>query len=55
MDPVPEHADAESPTVVAPSLKLALAITATVVIVAGLFPQILAFFGDASRALASGG
>ena len=54
MDPIPEHADADSPTVVAPSLKLALAITAVAVIVAGFFPQILAFFGDASRALASG-
>jgi NADH-quinone oxidoreductase subunit N len=54
MDPVPEHADADSPTVIAPSLKLALVITAVVVIVAGFFPQILGFFGEASRALASG-
>jgi len=54
MDPVPEHADADSPTVIAPSLKLALVITAVAVIVAGFFPQILGFFGEASRALASG-
>jgi len=54
MDPVPEGADTESPTVLAPSLKLALVITAAAVIIAGFFPQILAFFGDASRSLANG-
>lgn len=54
MDPVPERADTEAPTVVAPPLKLALVITAAVVVVAGFFPQILAFFGDATRALAVG-
>jgi NADH-quinone oxidoreductase subunit N len=54
MDPVPETIDADSPTVLAPSLKLALVITGVVVIVAGFFPQIIAFFGDATRALAIG-
>jgi NADH-quinone oxidoreductase subunit N len=54
MDPVPETVDADSPTVLAPSLRLALVITGVAVIVAGFFPQIIAFFGDASRALAIG-
>jgi len=54
MDPVPETTDTDSPMVLAPSLKLALVITGVAVIVAGFFPQIIAFFGDASRALAIG-
>ncbi len=39
---------------VAAPLALALGLTALVVIVAGFFPQVLAFFGDATRALALG-
>jgi NADH-quinone oxidoreductase subunit N len=39
----------------APALGLALGITAVVVVVAGFFPQVLAFFGDAARSLAFGG
>jgi NADH-quinone oxidoreductase subunit N len=54
MDPVPESVDQDAPTVMAPSLRLALVLTAVAVIVTGFFPQILAFFGDASRALAAG-
>ena len=54
MDPVPESADAAAPTTVAPSLRLSLVITAGAVIVTGFFPQILAFFGDATRVLAGG-
>ncbi|HEX5630024.1 MAG TPA: NADH-quinone oxidoreductase subunit N [Acidimicrobiia bacterium] len=36
-----------------PSLVLAIALTAAVVIVVGFFPQILAFFGEAARAFSS--
>lgn len=54
MDPVPEQTDQDAPTVMAPSLKLALVITAVAVVVVGFFPQVLAFFGDATRALAAG-
>ena len=55
MDPVPEGAPIEEyDRPVAPSLSLALGVTAFAVVVAGFFPQILAFFGDASRALALG-
>lgn len=54
MDPVPETVDVDAPTIVAPSLRVALAITAVTVVVTGFFPQILAFFGDASRVLAGG-
>ena len=45
---VPRSEAAEIPT--APSLVLAIAITAVVVIVVGFFPQVLAFFGEAARA-----
>jgi len=54
MDPVPETVDQDEPTVVAPPLRLALVLTSIAVLVAGFFPQILAFFGDASRALEAG-
>ena len=37
----------------APSLVLAIALTAAVVVIVGFFPQILAFFGEASRAFSS--
>jgi NADH-quinone oxidoreductase subunit N len=40
---------------VSPSLALAIVITGAVVVVAGFFPQVLAFFGDVSRSLAFGG
>jgi NADH-quinone oxidoreductase subunit N len=57
MDAVPESVasqDARS-TELAPSLVLALGITAVAVVVVGVFPQLLAFFGDATKALALGG
>ncbi|MDH3425638.1 MAG: NADH-quinone oxidoreductase subunit N [Acidimicrobiia bacterium] len=57
MDPVPESiasADARE-TQLAPSLSLALGIAAVGVVAVGFFPQVLAFFGDATRALALGG
>ena len=57
MDPVPETIagiDARE-TQLAPSLSLALAITVVVVVAVGFYPQILAFFGEASKALAFGG
>ncbi|MCB2224278.1 MAG: NADH-quinone oxidoreductase subunit N [Actinobacteria bacterium] len=56
MDPVPATvplADAGAP--IAPALVLALGVTAAVVVVAGFYPPILSFFGDAARALAFGG
>jgi NADH-quinone oxidoreductase subunit N len=57
MDDVPVSApvDAAAERELAPSLGLALAITAVAVVVTGFFPQILAFFGDAARTLAVGG
>jgi NADH-quinone oxidoreductase subunit N len=57
MDDVPATApvDAAAERELSPSLGLALAITAGAVIVTGFFPQILAFFGEASRSLAFGG
>jgi NADH-quinone oxidoreductase subunit N len=56
MDPVAETAPIEqaTSTPVARPLALALGITAVVVVVAGFFPQVLAFLGEASRAIASG-
>ena len=56
MDPVPETApvtEAEASPVDWP-LALALGITALVVVVAGFFPQIVAFLGEASRVIAFG-
>jgi len=54
MDPVPAGLEPRrGPS--APALALALGVTAAVVVVAGFFPQVLAFFGDAARALAFGG
>jgi len=57
MDPVPATAPVEqaAETDTHPALVLALGITAVVVVVAGFFPQILAFFGEAARALSFGG
>ena len=57
MDPVPAavSADEAAERQVARPLALALGITALAVVVAGFFPQVLAFFGDATRALALGG
>ena len=54
LTPVPESVDQDAPTVMAPSLRLALILAAVAVIVSGFFPQILAFFGDATRELAAG-
>jgi NADH-quinone oxidoreductase subunit N len=45
-DPVPEGAPLARP------LAAALAITAAVVLAAGFYPQMLAFFGEAARGLA---
>jgi NADH-quinone oxidoreductase subunit N len=56
MDPVPESvslAEAASRPLSRPLL-VALGITAAVVVVAGFFPQVLAFFGEASKSLAVG-
>ncbi len=57
MDPVPASAPVEqaAETDTHPALVLALGITAVVVVVAGFLPQILAFFGEAARALSFGG
>ncbi len=56
MDPVPETAPIETSgsEPVARPLLLALGLTAFVVVVAGFFPQVLAWLGEASRALAAG-
>jgi NADH-quinone oxidoreductase subunit N len=54
MDPVPEGVEIAEERPLAPSLTLALGVTAAVVVVVGFFPQILAFFGDAVRAFALG-
>jgi NADH-quinone oxidoreductase subunit N len=56
MDQIPVTApvDEAARTPVAAPLALALGLTAAVVVAAGFFPQILAFFGDAARALAIG-
>jgi NADH-quinone oxidoreductase subunit N len=56
MDPVPETAPVEqaAATPVPRPLALALGLTATAVVVAGFFPQIIAFFGEASRVIALG-
>ena len=57
MDPVPATAPiqlaAEKQT--APALVLALGVTVAVVMVAGFYPPVLSWFGDAARALAFGG
>ncbi len=57
MDPVPASAPVEQAAEADthPALVLALGVTAVVVVVAGFFPQILAFFGEAARALSFGG
>ncbi len=52
-DPVPDSVDAR-PAEVSNSLQLALGITIAYVIVAGFFPQISAFFGEATRMFAAG-
>ena len=56
MDDVPETApvDEAARTPLSPSLALALGLTAFMVVVTGFFPQVLAFFGDAARALTLG-
>jgi NADH-quinone oxidoreductase subunit N len=56
MDPVAETAPIEEAisTPVARPLALALGITAVAVVVTGFFPQVLAFFGEASRTIAFG-
>jgi NADH-quinone oxidoreductase subunit N len=56
MDPVPETVASQEAQerALAPSLTLALGISAAVVIVVGFFPQLFAFFGDATRLLALG-
>ncbi|MBU1226428.1 MAG: NADH-quinone oxidoreductase subunit N [Actinobacteria bacterium] len=57
MDPVPATAPLELAArhQTAPALALVLGITAAVVIVAGFYPPILSFFGDAARVLSFGG
>jgi NADH-quinone oxidoreductase subunit N len=57
MDPVPVTVASQDARRIemAPTLGLAIGMTAIVVIVVGVFPQLLAFFGDATRALALGG
>jgi NADH-quinone oxidoreductase subunit N len=56
MDPVPVTApsDVGAARPVAPPLALALGLAATVVVVTGFLPQVLAFFGEAAKALALG-
>jgi NADH-quinone oxidoreductase subunit N len=56
-DPVPDDVDVDAAGArpIARPLALAIGLTALVVVVAGFFPQILAFFGDATRAIALGG
>ena len=54
MDDVPVSAPMPELKATSPSLGLALGLTTAAVVAAGFFPQILAFFGDASRALAIG-
>ncbi len=53
MDPVPETlaVDDTSAAAPVPSLVLALGITLVAVIVIGIFPQLLAFFGEATESL----
>jgi NADH-quinone oxidoreductase subunit N len=51
MDPVPDDATDLDDRSLSPSLALALGFTAAVTVVAGFFPQIIAFFGEASRSL----
>jgi NADH-quinone oxidoreductase subunit N len=57
MDSVPATAPVESAAEhrTAPALLLALGVTAAVVVIAGFYPPVLSFFGDAARALAFGG
>jgi len=50
MDPAPEALPAGAP--VSPPLAAALAVTAAVVLAAGFYPQMIAFFGEAARSLA---
>ncbi|MDX1690414.1 MAG: NADH-quinone oxidoreductase subunit N [Acidimicrobiia bacterium] len=56
-DGVPDRIDADAAGArsLARPLVLAIGLTAAAVLVAGFFPQILAFFGDATRAIALGG
>ncbi len=56
MDPVPEHivADDLRTREVNPALQLAFVITAAGVLILGIFPQLIGFFGEATRQLASG-
>jgi NADH-quinone oxidoreductase subunit N len=56
MDPVPEAVSVEeaSSRALSRPLLVALGITAAVVVAAGLFPQLLAFFGEAGKTLAVG-
>ncbi len=53
-DPEPETAATPSPAAVGPPMALALGITVAAVVTVGAFPQLLAFFGEASRTLALG-
>ena len=56
MDPVPVTAPADEAATrpVSRPLALALGLTAVVVVVTGFLPQVLAFFGEAAKALALG-
>ena len=53
MDPVPETVSTQQAEVqrLSPSLGLALGITVVVVVVVGVYPDLLAFFGEATEAL----
>jgi NADH-quinone oxidoreductase subunit N len=57
MDPVPASVDAaafgDEPVV--PSLRFALGLAAAAVVAIGIFPQLLAFFGDVTKTLVAGG
>ncbi len=55
-DPVPESVDAGAAAdrPMARPLALAIGLTVVAVVVAGFFPQVLAFFGDATRVIATG-
>jgi len=54
MDPVPDGARLDATTPLPRPLVLALGICLAAVVIAGFFPQVLAFLGDAGRALALG-
>lgn len=56
MDPVPETVSVQDAgdAVVAPSLGLALGLTVIAVVLVGIFPDLLGFFGEATESVAGG-